>query len=91
MCPEDICHYTNEWEEKITVHVATQHANSEYAARANETIKRFLAEKHAKSEEQVRIRKLEKAAFKAAEAIRAERSLREIRARHGEKERTKYD
>ena len=85
MCPDEICHYTNEWEEKIAVHVASRHHNSEYAARANEAIKTFLAKKQEKDQEKARIRKLEKAALKEAEAIRAERAINDVRARHEKK------
>ena len=85
MCPDELCHHTNEWEEKIAVHVASRHQNSEYAARANEAIKTFLAKKQEKDQEKARIRKLEKAALKEAEAIRAERAINDVRARHEKK------
>ena len=78
MCPDEICHYTNEWEEKIAVHVASRHQNSEYAARANENIKTFLAKKQEKDQEKARIRKLEKAALKEAEAIGAEIAINDV-------------
>ena len=82
MCPDDVCHYTNEWEEKIAIHVASRHQNSEYAAKAKEAIKIFLAKKQEKDREEAQIRKLEKAARKEADEIRAERALKEARARH---------